>query len=139
MQSYFVLCLDVTCENKISGGFLLPVEDFTVRSTSGADDTRHLRTNVILQVGESSKKSWNCQIAQCLVFCHPTWPVNMMFSSLTALRALLLLRPVSLTSPQHVLNSDDTGPFTSKFGELVHETLELFHVPGVSIAVVDGD
>lgn len=62
-----------------------------------------------------------------------------MFSNFTAFFPLLQLISTSFASNQQVLKSDDTGPFTSKFGRLANETLELFHVPGVSIAVVDGD
>ncbi len=38
-----------------------------------------------------------------------------------------------------VSNSDDDGPLDKNFEKLVTETLELWHVPGVSIAVVDGE
>ena len=60
-----------------------------------------------------------------------------MFSNLTAFFPFLQLVSFS-AAKQHVLK-EDTGPFTSKFGQLANETLEIFHVPGVSIAVVDGD
>lgn len=61
-----------------------------------------------------------------------------MFANFTAFVPLLQLVSLSFAAKQHVLN-DDTGPFTSKFAQLVNETLGLFNVPGVSIAVVDGD
>ncbi len=32
-----------------------------------------------------------------------------------------------------------SGPFDAKFAKLVKETLDKWHVPGISIAVVDGD
>jgi len=31
------------------------------------------------------------------------------------------------------------GPLDERFAKLVKETLELWHLPGISIAVVDGD
>ena len=62
-----------------------------------------------------------------------------MLSNYSSLYSLLPLLSFSSASQQHILNSDDPGPFTSKFGQLANETLELFHVPGVAVAVVDGD
>jgi hypothetical protein len=73
-----------------------------------------------------------------LEILQPVKSVVKMFSNLTALFPILQLFSLSLAS-QQVLKSDDTGPFNSKFGQLANETLDLFHVPGVSIAVVDGD
>jgi len=32
-----------------------------------------------------------------------------------------------------------SGPFDARFAKLVKETLDKWHVPGISIAVVDGD
>lgn len=63
----------------------------------------------------------------------------MMFSTFTAFFPFLQLISLSSATQQQVLKNEETGPFTSKFGRLANETLELFHVPGVSIAVVDGD
>lgn len=37
-----------------------------------------------------------------------------------------------------VSNTED-GPLDKKFEKLVKETLEIWHVPGVSVAVVDGE
>jgi CubicO group peptidase (beta-lactamase class C family) len=31
------------------------------------------------------------------------------------------------------------GPLNGEFSRLVQETLEMWHVPGVAVAVVDGD
>jgi hypothetical protein len=62
-----------------------------------------------------------------------------MFSNFSALLPLLQHITLSFASSQQVLKNDNTGPFTSEFGQLVNETLNLFHVPGISIAVVDGD
>lgn len=43
-------------------------------------------------------------------------------------------------SGQSVLKkNDESGPFNDVFETLVNETLELWHVPALSIAVVDGD
>jgi hypothetical protein len=61
-----------------------------------------------------------------------------MFSNFTAFLPLLQLVSFSFAAKQQVLK-DGTGPFTSKFGQLANDTLRLFNVPGVSIAVVDGD
>jgi hypothetical protein len=61
-----------------------------------------------------------------------------MFSNLTTFLPFLQFVSFSFAAKQQVLK-DNTGPFTSKFGQLANETLGLFHVPGVSIAVVDGD
>ena len=37
------------------------------------------------------------------------------------------------------MQSDESGPLDRKFDQLVKETLELWHVPGVSVAVVEGE
>jgi hypothetical protein len=37
------------------------------------------------------------------------------------------------------LMSNNDGPLDKKFENLVKETLDLWHVPGISIAVVDGE
>ena len=34
---------------------------------------------------------------------------------------------------------DEDGPLDQKFEKIVKDTLELWHVPGVSVAVVDGE
>jgi hypothetical protein len=39
------------------------------------------------------------------------------------------------TAVQH----EDDGPLDRNFEKLANETLELWHVPGVSVAVVDGE
>ena len=62
-----------------------------------------------------------------------------MVSNFSALFALLHVVSLSFAAQQQVLGIEETGPFTTKFAQLANETLELFHVPGVSIAVVDGD
>jgi hypothetical protein len=50
--------------------------------------------------------------------------------------------PLSATAAvalkQKILSSS-IGPFDAAFERLVNETLKLWHVPGVSIAVIDGD
>jgi hypothetical protein len=59
---------------------------------------------------------------------------------LTNFTALLLLSfsPLSSTTRQKVLKDAGASPFNTKFSELANDTLELWHVPGASIAVVDG-
>jgi hypothetical protein len=37
------------------------------------------------------------------------------------------------------MSGEKTSPFDAKFAQLVKETLDKWHVPGLSIAVVDGD
>lgn len=43
---------------------------------------------------------------------------------------------VKTTAP---VDSNENGPLDKNFEALVKETLDLWHVPGVSVAVVDGD
>ncbi len=43
------------------------------------------------------------------------------------------------TQPKIIASSNEDGPLNKKFEELVIDTLELWHVPGVSVAVVDGE
>lgn len=61
-----------------------------------------------------------------------------MFSNFTALSALLHFSPFTASAQQHVIQDKPTSPFDAKFAKLAKETLDLWHVPGVSIAVVDG-
>lgn len=44
-----------------------------------------------------------------------------------------------MTKTYKQIPSSTDGPLDDNFGKLVNETLELWHVPGLSIAVVDGD
>ena len=37
------------------------------------------------------------------------------------------------------VGGDKSSPFTAEFEELVNATLEVWKVPGLSIAVIDGD
>jgi hypothetical protein len=48
---------------------------------------------------------------------------------------------VSSATRQGVLKSNGNGnnPFNAEFSKIVNDTLEALHVPGVSVAVVDGD
>ena len=36
-------------------------------------------------------------------------------------------------------SDDESGPLNEDFAKLVNKTLDLWHVPGLSIAVVDGE
>lgn len=35
--------------------------------------------------------------------------------------------------------TNQSNPFNDEFNQLVHEQLNRWHVPGLSVAVVDGD
>ena len=48
------------------------------------------------------------------------------------------LLPLCLAE-QHVLSDAQQSPFSSKFGDLVKESLDYWQVPGVAIGMVDGD
>ncbi len=60
---------------------------------------------------------------------------------------IVLLVATIANSEQGVLGNDESvigdekssGPFDEAFEKLAHATLDLWHVPGISIAVVDGD
>jgi hypothetical protein len=63
-----------------------------------------------------------------------------MFSNFTAWTALLQFVTFTIGAEQQlVLKDKPASPFDSKFAKLAKETLELWHVPGLSIAVVDGN
>ncbi|KAH8808449.1 putative penicillin-binding protein [Xylogone sp. PMI_703] len=47
--------------------------------------------------------------------------------------------PFCYASEQALLKDSNSSPFDYDFAKLVNETLELWHVPGLSIGVVDGD
>ena len=61
--------------------------------------------------------------------------------SQTFIRTVFIL-PLSVFCfpSQKLLQGDlDKSPYDSKFDHLVHETLYRLHVPGLSIAVIDGN
>jgi hypothetical protein len=46
---------------------------------------------------------------------------------------------LSSAAEQKILSNNGDNPLDTKFSKMVNETLNMFHVPGISIAVVDGD
>ena len=62
-----------------------------------------------------------------------------MISIFKWLPLLLSLISSSFATQQEILGSNEGSPFDSHFEKLVNETLDMWHVPGLSIAVVDGD
>jgi hypothetical protein len=46
---------------------------------------------------------------------------------------------ISSATEQKILSGSANSPLHDDFSRIVNETLQLWHVPGVSIAVVDGD
>lgn len=62
-----------------------------------------------------------------------------MFANLVYLLPILGFPSVSFAAQQEILKSGGNNPLNANFSQTVHELLELFHVPGVSIAVIDGD
>lgn len=63
-----------------------------------------------------------------------------MFPNLTFIFALLQLVPPTFgVEQQHVFKEKASNPFDDNFAKLAKETLEFWHVPGVAIAVVDGE
>jgi hypothetical protein len=63
----------------------------------------------------------------------------MLFSYFSSLLSLLQVQPLRFAAEQKALKGGKTNPLNEDFEKLVHETLELWHVPGVAIGVVDGD
>ncbi len=63
----------------------------------------------------------------------------MLFSYFSSLLSLLQCHASGFAAEQKVLKDGKINPLTKDFEKLVHETLELWHVPGVAIGVVDGD
>lgn len=49
------------------------------------------------------------------------------------------LQLVSALEAQEPLRGNSAGPLNAKFRSLVNESLQSWHVPGLSIAVIDGD
>lgn len=45
----------------------------------------------------------------------------------------------SLATQQSILKDGKAGPLDERFAHLVDETLGLWQVPGLSLAVIDGD
>ena len=46
---------------------------------------------------------------------------------------------IKRTEPNIVVSNNEDGLLDDKFEKLVTKILELWHVPGVSVAVVDGE
>jgi CubicO group peptidase (beta-lactamase class C family) len=46
---------------------------------------------------------------------------------------------IKSTEPSIMAPNSENGPLDKKFERLVKETLDTWHVPGVSVAVVDGE
>jgi hypothetical protein len=63
----------------------------------------------------------------------------MLFSNFSLLLPLLQFLPFSFAAEQKVLEGGTANPLNEEFEKLVYETLDLWHVPGVAIGVVDGD
>lgn len=65
--------------------------------------------------------------------------LKMLFTNFSSLLPLLQFFPFGSAAEQKLLKDGKSSPFDKKFEKLVYETLELWHVPGVAIGVVDGD
>jgi hypothetical protein len=63
----------------------------------------------------------------------------MLLTNFSSLLHLLLFLPFGSAAEQKALKGGKVSPLNAKFEKLVHETLELWRVPGVAIGVVDGD
>jgi hypothetical protein len=61
----------------------------------------------------------------------------MKLSNSTLFLSILFFTSCVLSTEQQVLQDKDTGPFDAKFSQLANETLHLFKVPGIAIAVID--
>ena len=61
-----------------------------------------------------------------------------MLFHITGLLPLLHLISIAFAA-QKALKSGPVGPLDAEFAQLVNETLHLWHVPGLAIAVIDGD
>lgn len=56
--------------------------------------------------------------------------------------ALLSTASITSNSQQHIIAGNNDGnksPFDDSFEKLVNKTMEFWKVPGLSIAVIDGD
>jgi hypothetical protein len=62
-----------------------------------------------------------------------------MFAKLVSLLPVLGFSSVSFAAQQEILKSDGNNPLNANFSKIVKESLEIFHVPGISIAVIDGE
>lgn len=75
--------------------------------------------------------------------CFSTLIRYLTFKVLTMLRLFvflaLMLIPKGWASQQKVLLQSDSNPFTREFEKLANETLAHWHVPGLSIGIVDGE
>ena len=65
--------------------------------------------------------------------------LKMLLANISSLLPLLRYLPFSSAADQRLLKYSKSSPLNAEFAKLVHDTLDLWHVPGVSIGVVDGD
>ena len=63
----------------------------------------------------------------------------MLLTNLSSLLPLLQYLPLRSAAEQKPLKDGNISPFNAEFARLVHGTLDMWHVPGVSIGVVDGN
>jgi hypothetical protein len=63
----------------------------------------------------------------------------MLLTNFSSLLPLFQFLPFGSAAEQKVLKGGKVSPLNAEFEKLVHETLELWHVPGVAIGVIDGD
>lgn len=62
-----------------------------------------------------------------------------MFSPIVFSLPILSFFALSSAAEQKILSNDGSNPLNAEFTKIVNETLNVFHVPGISIGVVDGD
>lgn len=66
--------------------------------------------------------------------------MKMFYCHLFFVSAVLFSSSLSIPSKQQIpLQENNRSPFTAEFDEAVTHLLNQWHVPGLSIAVIDGD
>ncbi len=83
--------------------------------------------------------SWNLSLASRL---SPNDPIMAFVRiCLSTLAVSVLSRSSTATAFQQAIlkSKNENGPFDAAFEKLVNETLELWHVPALSIGIVDGN
>lgn len=61
-----------------------------------------------------------------------------MFIKVSQYSPLFINSRLTMTKQRPIVQHNQDGPLDRDFEKLVEDTLELWHVPGVSVAVVDG-
>lgn len=78
-------------------------------------------------------------IKEHLIHANVAETREIMFSTRISLLPILGVICLCSATRQKILTNHGNNPLNTEFSKIVNQTLDMWHVPGVSIGVVDGD